>query len=241
MGAIGIGIICLHNLLPLFVGAARASPAWQLVYFGFGNSLGPLVILYTVIPWIGVMAAGYAFGAVAEAAPARRRAICLALGVGAIAAFVALRWWDRYGDPRPWHAAPATIPALLRFLNTTKYPASLSFLLMTLGPLVLLVPLAERGPRVLEVFGRVPLFYYLLHIPLIHLAALAVSLFREGRVDPWLFENHPMRMEPAPAAYIWSLPLLYAVTAAVVAALYPLCRSFGERKRARPSGWTSLL
>jgi hypothetical protein len=122
---------------------------------------------------------------------------------------------------------PDAPPFLIRLLHQRKYPASQVFLLMTLGPTIALLPLAEwaRGPigRVLAVFGRVPLFYYLLHIPAIHAAALVVSVAREGRVNPWLFANHPMLPLPVPPGYMWSLPLLYTVFAVVVSLLYVPC------------------
>src|SRR5207253_2264525 len=105
--------------------------------------------------------------------------------------------------PQPPAAAPRPqMPKPLAFLNTAKYPASLSFLLMTLGPMFVLLALVDTATgtiaRILETFGRVPFFYYLLHIPLIHLAACIVSLIREGAVNPWLFANHPMMNPPAP-------------------------------------------
>jgi hypothetical protein len=169
--------------------------------------------------------------------PPRRDRICLALGSGALALFLLLRGFDLYGDPRPWHA-PSPMPAALRFLATNKYPASLLFLLMTLGPLLLLLPIAARAQgrvaRAFETFGRVPLFYYLLHIPLIHAVAMLVSLLREGRVNPWLFANHPMMSPPPPDGYMWSLPLLYLVFALVVTALYFPARWYAQVKSRHP-------
>jgi uncharacterized membrane protein len=198
------------------------------------------------VPWIGVMAAGYWFGTVIGREPAERRRLCLALGVAAVAAFVALRAIDGYGDPRHWHnTSAAAPPALFRFLNTNKYPASLLFLLMTLGPTVAFLAVAERVTgtvgRVLSVFGRVPLFYYLLHIPLIHALALIVSEIREGRVNPWLFGNHPMMPPPVPPGYMWSLPLLYAVFAVAIAILYVPCRWYADLKSRRSSPWLQYL
>src|SRR5207237_310532 len=131
----------------------------------------------------------YAFGAVMRLPAERRRAICLRLGIGLTAAFVVLRALDVYGDTRPWRAAK--MPHALAFLATNKYPASLLFLLMTLGPILVALGVSERArgrvAGVFATFGRVPLFYYLLHIPVIHTAACVVSLVREGRVDLWLF------------------------------------------------------
>ncbi|MDQ2942688.1 MAG: hypothetical protein M3R21_03345, partial [Candidatus Dormibacteraeota bacterium] len=103
------------------------------------------MVLYSIVPWIGVVAAGYAFGAVMTLEPSRRNRICVALGASAIVLFLVLRTIDVYGDPRHWHVTgPTQMPDLMRFIYTTKYPASLQFLLMTLGPTILLLPLAER-------------------------------------------------------------------------------------------------
>lgn len=152
------------------------------------------------------------------------------------AAFIVLRATRIYGDPRPWNGAWG-----LGFLNATKYPASLQFLLMTLGPTIALLPLAERARgKIVEwltVFGRVPFFYYLLHIPAIHAVAIVVSLAREGHVNPWLFENHPMMNPPPPPGYTWSLALLYAVFATVVGLLYFPCRWFADLKAQRRGRW----
>ena len=137
---------------------------------------------------------------------------------------------------------PPPMPAPLAFLNTTKYPASLLFLLMTLGPTIALIPLLEarwtslatgmRGAvvRWLTVFGRVPFFFYLLHVGLIHALALVVSKIRLGMVSPWLFANHPMGNPPPPEGYTWSLPLLYFVWGLVILILYFPCRWFGGVK-----------
>ena len=240
IGAFGIAVIALHNLVP---GGGGGDHGWllQVIYFGGPIQLGAngptLMVLYSIVPWIGVVAAGYAFGAVMELEPQRRDRICVALGASAIALFLLLRWFDIYGDPRPWQK-PSPMPAVLRFLATNKYPASLLFLLMTLGPLLLLLPLFERAhgrvAHVFETFGRVPLFYYLLHIPLIHFAALLVSLAREGRINPWLFANHPAMSPDVPDGYRWSLPLLYLVFALVVTALYFPARWYAQLKKRHP-------
>ena len=251
-----VALIAGHNVLdrlgPPTVAAIRSGSLgwlWKILYFGGSVKLGasgpPLVVLFSIVPWIGVMAAGYAFGPVMYMTPERRRRICLAVGLGAIGAFLVLRGVDLYGDPRPWHLAPPNFPRLLAFLATNKYPASLLFLLMTLGPTIALLPLAERARSraagVLATFGRVPFFYYLLHIPLIHLLACLVSLLREGRVNSWLFTNHPMMNPEAPPGYTWSLALLYAVFLVAVVILYFPCRWFAELKARTRSAWLSYL
>ena len=251
-GAVGVAIIALHNLTSVFQGPlvrhfGENGPNWflSLLYFGgavqIGGSGPPLLILYVIVPWIAVMMAGYAFGLVMEMPEDRRRAFCLRLGVALTVLFIVLRALDFYGDPRPW----SNNHTFLGFLNTTKYPASLLFLLMTLGPMFILLTFAEkmRGKisSVIETFGRVPMFYYLLHIPLIHLAACMVSLIREGHIDPWLFANHPLNPGPAPAGYMWSLGLLYLVFAVCVTALYFPCRWYARARAERRSKWLSYL
>jgi uncharacterized membrane protein len=241
VGAIGVAIIGLHNLADYVSGGpAGGSPSalMQVLYFGGSIPAGTeegvhLIVLYSLIPWIGVMAAGYAFGAVMTLDPARRRAACLRIGIGATLLFLALRAADGYGDPRHWMPPRGPMPAAFRFLATTKYPASLLFLLMTLGPTIALVPLLEnargRVASTLALFGRVPLFFYLVHIPLIHLLAVAVSVLTTGTFAPWLFANHPMT-GPAPDDYVWSLGRLYLVWAIAVAILYVLCRWYAGVK-----------
>jgi hypothetical protein len=132
----------------------------------------------------------------------------------------------------------------IEFLDTTKYPASLAFLLMTLGPTLLLLPALERWQGrtadALAMFGRVPMAFYLLHIPLVHLLAVLVALVRTPDAVGWLFANHPMAPPAVPAGYRWSLWLLYIVAAVAVALLWLPCRALAQR-RARGAGWFRLL
>jgi uncharacterized membrane protein len=257
IGAFGVAVIVLHNLMdfvsPATLNALQQSSLswlWQILYFGGPIQLGQngptLMVLYSIVPWIGVMAAGYAFGAVMTLEGGQRDRICVALGALAIVLFLVLRGIDVYGDPRHWHlTAPTPMPGVFRFINTSKYPASLQFLLMTLGPTILLLPLAEKARgkigEIFATFGRVPMFYYLLHIPTIHLAAVILSLMREGRVDPWLFANHPMMNPPPPEGYTWRLALLYAVFFVVVAVLYVPCRWYARRKATNPAPWMRYI
>jgi uncharacterized membrane protein len=245
VGAVGVSVILLHNLIPWI---ETENPLLKILYYGGAIELGgsSLVILYTLIPWVGVMAAGYAFGALFTLDAARRRRILLTLGGVAVALFVLLRATGVYGDPNGLNAeATGAWPNLRSFLNTSKYPASLQFLLMTLGPALLALPFLEqtRGPiaRVLETFGRVPMFYYLLHIPLIHLLAVVVSLVRTGSVTPWLFGNHPMWPPEPPPGYRWSLTLLYAITVVAVVILYFACRWYAQRKATNPRPWMKYI
>ena len=263
VGALGVLMIAGHNVLDgsfwAIVSSLDQRPfagLWKILYFSFfagpvtlGSGGPPLMVLYSLVPWIGVMAAGYGFGAIVVMAPERRRRLCLGIGLGAVAAFAVLRWFNLYGDPRPWGVPPEegrpAMPPLLDFLNTSKYTASLLFLMMTLGPTIALVPLVDRARgavvRWLTVFGRVPFFYYLLHIPLIHVLAIGVSLLATGSVSPWLFENHPMGNPPPPEGYTWSLGTLYLVWAVALVLLYPACRWFADVKSRRPDWWLGYL
>jgi len=252
VGGFGVAVIFLHNLLDFMpqstgeqLSQSALAPLWQILYFGGPIQIGDgptLAVLYSIVPWIGVMAAGYAFGAVMTMEQHRRDRICVAIGIAAIALFFVLRTVDVYGDPRHWHQTIQTpMPTFFRYINTSKYPASLQFLLMTLGPTILVMPLLDRARgkigEIVALYGRVPMFYYLLHIPAIHLAAVIVSFIRGGKAEPWLFTNHPMMSPPPPAGYTWSLGLLYLVFAIVVGALYFPCRWYWEKKSTDRQGW----
>lgn len=237
--AVGLLVVFGHNLLDFAPGLVGDGPLAKLLYVG--PMMGPIQfgalafnVLYSIVPWIGVMALGYAFGQALELPAQRRDALCRRLGIAAIALFLLLRAGNLYGDPRPWQAG-GEMPAALSFLNATKYPASLSFLLMTLGPALLLLPTVERArgriADALVLFGREPLFFYLLHIPLVHALALGVSLLRTGAVDPWLFANHPMGNPPAPDGYAWPLWLLYLIWAIALAILYAATCAYARRKQ----------
>ncbi|HTG54605.1 MAG TPA: heparan-alpha-glucosaminide N-acetyltransferase domain-containing protein [Gemmatimonadaceae bacterium] len=254
IGIIGVLIIVSHNALDYYQGDPSTWPAawfWQILYWGGPVKFGDghlLAVLYSIIPWVGVMAAGFWFGEVMTWEPARRRTFCLRLGFGAIALFLVLRLIDGYGDPNHWKVAQEwnkTTPTFLRFLATNKYPASLVFLLMTLGPMFVAIPLLEHArSRVaswLATIGRVPLFFYLLHIPLIHLSAVIVSYIRTPDLTPWLFLNHPMEAGKAPDGFMWPLWLLYLDTAIVVTILYFPCRWFAHLKDTRRDVWLSFL
>ena len=186
----GVAMIVLHNLLdgihvqgwqgpgsPVPSAAARL---WMILhqgneFFPLFTWPGPVVLLiYPLVPWIGVMAAGYAFGRVYDLEPDRRRRVLAIAGTALIAAFIGIRALNIYGDPAPWRMQPSALFTLLSFVNTTKYPPSLLFLLMTLGPMMLALAWLEPrrldnpGARALITFGRVPLFFYLLQWPIAH-------------------------------------------------------------------------
>ena len=157
-----------------------------------------------------------------------------------------IRGLNGYGDPAPWTQHQTAAITALSFLNTTKYPPSLLFLLMTLGPALLLLWAFDHGtPRTVRpalVLGRVPLFYYLLHFLLIHLLAVATCYLRYGSAH-WMFESPDVAHYPfsAPPGWGYPLPIVYCVWAIVVAAAYPLCESFAALKQRRTDKWLGYL
>jgi uncharacterized membrane protein len=245
VAAIGIGMIAGHNLLdgvsPESLG--RWAPLWILLHAQAPIPLRGdqvLFVIYPLVPWIGVMAAGYAFGSLLLRPADERRRLLLRLGCGLTLGFLVLRAANVYGDPAPWSPQASAGRTVLSFLNTTKYPPSLLFLLMTLGPAIALLPLLERlrGPlaRAVRVYGRVPLFFYVLHLALIH--ALAIGVAALAGFDPRRFRHVWMFLPPD---WGYGLPVVYLVWAAVVLALYPACRWFAGVKARRREAWLSYL
>ncbi len=251
---VSLAMIALHNLLDGVQAARFGAFAWvwqilhqQGLWLPFGG--GPAVIVaYPLVPWIGVMAAGFCFGRVYRLPPERRRTLLLRLGLALTVAFVAIRALNGYGDPRPWAVQERPLYTVLSFLNTTKYPASLAFLLMTLGPAIAFlgwidgVRRSDRDP--LLVFGRVPLLYFVLHIPLIHLLAVGLTALRYGTGAPFLWIAPPTLGTPRevfPPDYGWDLWVVYALWALALVSLYPVCRWFAEVKRRRAAWWLSYL
>jgi uncharacterized membrane protein len=181
--------------------------------------------LYPVLPWIGVMLVGFALGPVYRLEPRRRQWILLGLGLLLGATFFVLRWWNWYGEPVSWRGHAETWRTVASFLNTTKYPPSLQFLLMTLGPALLLSAAFEfrTGPvgRFLAVFGRVPLFFYLLHLPMLNAGARLVANWPDVTV---LWASRP-RMPR------WELPGVYLAWAVAIFVFFLPSLGFGWLKR----------
>ena len=246
VAAFGLALILVQSVFTPIGSAFPGSlqPIWEFIYpvgaeVRLGRNGPTVAVLYTIVPWIGVMAAGYAFGAVMTREPADRRRLCLRIGLVATALFLLMAGLQVFLRPAPEDAPPA----LIRLLNQTKYPASQLFLLMTLGPTIVVIALAERArgwvADVLATFGRVPMFYYLLHIPLIHATALMVWMMRDGTAHAERFATAPY--VSIPPGDRWSLALLYLVFVLVVAALYPLCRWYGRVKATSPAGWMRYI
>ena len=244
--AIGILMICAHNL---FDSVRATNPFWVMLHqpgFVLNTPAHVVFAAYPLVPWIGVTAVGYGLGQIYAWSPVRRRAFLLRLGIALTLAFVTLRALDTYGDPSRWTRAHSPVLTVLSFLNTTKYPPSLLFLLMTLGPALLFLRAVDgAAPRVLRpaiIFGRVPLFYYVVHFPLIHSLALATCVARYGS-GHWMFESPDLGHYPftAPPGWGYSLPIVYLVWAMIVCAMYPLCRWYAALKARRSDPWLSYL
>jgi len=244
--AFGVVMIATHNLLD---SVDSSNPLWSILHspnFIVNNPGRVVFVIYVLIPWVGVTAAGYGLGQIYGLSSARRKAFLLPLGIGVTAAFLVLRSINVYGNPFPWSTQTSAGFTVLSFLNTTKYPPSLLYLLMTLGPaLLFLWAVDATTPRWLRpalTIGKVPMFYYLLHIPLIHLIAVAVCYARYGQVH-WMFESPTLRDFPitAPPGWGYSLPIVYLIWLAVVLTLYPLCRWFAGLKRRRNDAWLSYF
>jgi uncharacterized membrane protein len=240
VGWIGVAIVVLQQAFG-FAGAAMPASVrsfWEFIYTTGAEAPLGISVLYVIVPWIGVMAAGYGFGLLLERPREQRDRILVRLGLALTAFFLivgtitALR---ATGDNRP--------PFIFRLLNQHKYPASQLFLCMTLGPAIALMPLAERArgavARAAIIIGRVPLFYYLAHIPLIHLSALAVNAIVNGGPHQDWYGSAPFTQVPPESR--WSLGLLYLVFAIDVAVLYAACQWYARRKAESPAPWMRYI
>jgi uncharacterized membrane protein len=204
--------------------------------------VGPILIrvTYPLLPWIGVMLLGFGTASVFEAPPARRRMLLLGSGAAAAVAFVVIRASGVYGDPNPWQWHPSPTRTAIDFFNTTKYPPSLLFLLMTLGPAAILCVLAERVPAwlgaPLVTFGRAPFAFYVAHLYLLHAGAIVL-----GVVQGFAAHQFLTVFQFFPRGYGLGLPGVYLVWMLVVVALYPLCAWVAAVKERRRDWWLSYL
>lgn len=246
VAGIAIALLALHNLLdPLQAANMGAfAPFWHLLHEP-GMVLAPgkyfYVIGYPLLPWLGVMALGYAFGVVLKRDAVARRRWMLRAGAGAIAAFLVLRAVNWYGDPAPWKMQASAAKTIMSFLNVTKYPPSLLFVLVTLGISMCLMSGFERLEmakrwawlrEVLSVYGRVPFFYYLLHIFVAHALVVAVSA-ATGNNWRWWFMEPPqggVLTGPGPG-FGFGLPVIWGIWMVVVVACYPACKWYAELKQ----------
>jgi len=250
--AVAIVLVAGHNLLDAVhvPGGGLSAFLWAVLHEPARFDLGRIVVRvhYPLLPWIGIMALGYGCGPwyrLSVLPETRRRRLLLA-GSLATGLFVLLRAGNLYGDPAPWSPQPSALFSFLSFLNVTKYPPSLLYTLMTLGPALVGLALAERAggrlARALVTFGRVPLFFYMAHILLIHVLATIAAVATGYRAADMVLSGN-VNDAPALAGYGFGLPTVYLVWLAVVLALYPGCRWFAAYKKSHQAArwWLSYL
>lgn len=249
VGFAGVAILFLHNLLDRFEGPEPNGIVWSLLHRRAWLPLGEdrfVLAAYPLVPWFGVMAAGYAFGSVFAWDPRRRRRAIAWLGGAAVALFVALRASDVYGDPNPWRSQSTFAFTVLDFLDTQKYPPSLAYAAMTLGPMLLALAWLDgrrlgEAAKPLLVFGRVPLFFYVLQWPAAHLLS---RLFQriDGQPVGWESSFDYVFFTGLPEGLGFSLSTVYLAWAILLVALYPICAWYaGFKRRHRDRAWTSYL
>ena len=245
--AIGIILVAGHNLLDNVHVEGNSLPAFgwgllheQKLFFWHGEIV---VTGYPIIPWIGTIALGYGLGSlyVSSFDAAKRKKILLQLGVGAIVIFILLRFSNLYGDSSQWSKQHSPLFTLLSFINTSKYPPSLLYLLMTIGPALIFLALTENAKssvsKIISVYGRVPMFYYLIHIYLIHLLAMITSqMFTAESWNRWIL-HEPLWFIKTFRGYGYPLIIVYLVWIIVVVGLFPLCKRYDAYKQAHKEKW----
>jgi uncharacterized membrane protein len=250
LAVLSVVVIALHNLADSVTASqfGHASWIWNILHQPGIFQVSGIVVLsaYPLVPWIFVMAAGFCFGPVVALDPVQRRVWMIRIGLALSVAFLIIRGFNVYGDPVPW-SVQAPGMTVLAFLKCTKYPPSLDFLLMTLGPALLLLGWLERfaltKTNPLVVFGRVPLFYFVVHLFLIHALTIPFALLRYGRAD-FLFNPLPSLGGPTklfPPHYGYPLWVVYAVWLAVVSIMYPICQWFARLKERKGTWWLSYV
>lgn len=244
--AIGMMLVFGHNLLdPITV---QGSDTQDIIWYTLHQPnavfiVGSLVnFLYPVLPWIGLMALGYVFGTLYKNnfPASRRRRWLLGVGLAATLLFLLLRAFHLYGEPRQWDMRTSPVFTLLSFLNTTKYPPSLHFLLMTMGPALIFLSLVERYqnqlPKPVTVFGRVPFFFYILHLYLIHALAMLLLLFQGRNPGEYILSAGALRSGNL-NDFGLSLGAVYVVWVVVIVLLYPVCRWYQRYRETNSSQW----
>jgi uncharacterized membrane protein len=245
--AVGMALVFGHNLLDSI--HVQGMSAWDFIWYALHqpksisiDSTHMINFVYPVLPWIGLMALGYVFGAFykKDFPVEQRKRWLLTIGICATLLFIALRGFNLYGEPHPWQTQDSPVFSLMSFLNTTKYPPSLHFLLMAMGPALIFLSFVEtaahRRARPVIVFGRVPFFFYIVHLYIIHALAMLMLLYKgrdwseyilsARRIASGSLSNFGLRLET-----------VYLVWILVIVLLYPLCRRYQHFKDGNPSKW----
>lgn len=254
--AIGALIVLGHNLLDYpeaehFKNGVPLGFWWDLLHSG-RFSIYPfapgrnIVIVYPFLPWIGIMMLGYCTGRLFEAPvnPAWRRKMLLTIGFGLIVLFIVLRWINGYGDPNPWRDYPSALSDFFSFMNVTKYPPSIMYTSITLGPSLIVLALLEgvqnRVTDFVKIYGRVPFFYYVLHFFLIHALTVFAFYFVDGRGSNEIADPNSFFLF-RPINFGYGLWVVYAVWISVVLILYPFCKRYNHYKSTHRKWWLSYL
>ena len=245
----GLITVAFHNLLDTtnFENGEIQTLLWDLFHHeglvGISNHFS-IFIVYPLMPWIGVMSLGYCFGKFykQDFSPERRKILLLYMGSACILLFVFLRLFTNYGESEQWRQSPSIFFSLMSFINTTKYPPSLLYLLMTIGPSFIFLSITETLTHKIAnffiVFGRVPFFFYLLHLYLLHLAAFIATLFSYT----WNETTQSLTtMSEFPAGYGFSLMIVYPIWIATILILYPICRWYNNYKSTHKNWWLSYV
>jgi uncharacterized membrane protein len=245
--AFGIVTVAGHNLLDNIHVAGNNLPAfgWAILHEqNFFTWQGKNILVgYPLLPWIGVMPLGYCLGVLYTKGfdAAKRKKTLLLIGTGAIALFILIRLLNVYGDPSPWSQQPSAWYSVLSFIKVTKYPPSLLYILMTLGPALLFLAVTEnastRISKIITVYGRVPMLYYILHIFLVHLLTLlAAGWFTNFGFKVWLLKQ-PLWFTTDLKGYGFSLGIVYLVWVFIVVSLYPICKWYDQYKTTHKDKW----
>ena len=245
--AIGLILVFGHNLLDPIT--AQGSSAGDLIWYAlhqpkavFIDSAHVINFVYPVLPWIGLMALGYVFGAFYEAdfPVEQRRRWLLTIGICATLLFIALRAFNVYGEPREWHTQDSLVFSVISFLNTTKYPPSLHFLLMTMGPALIFLSMsqsvANRLAKPVIVFGRVPFFFYIVHLFVIHVLAMLMLVYQGRDWSEYILSARGIASGTL-SNFGLRLEAVYVVWILVVLLLCPLCRRYQKYRENNPSKW----
>jgi len=242
-----LALIFFHNTLDNvhFGTPDHPSLVWSFLHDAFGFfTAGPFnfFLAYSLVPWVAVMGLGYCLGHLYtnDFSDEKRRKLLLQWGITAVLLFIVLRFSNMYGDRMPWQEYGG-IKTILSFLNVWKYPPSLLFLLMTLGPAMIFLGLTENVKNklssIIMTYGRVPLFYYLLHIYLLHFIALLAAEFSGFDWSYMIFRDNWITMQPSLRGYGFSLPVVYLIWISAVALLYPLCKWYDRYKQNHKEKW----
>jgi uncharacterized membrane protein len=244
--AVGVCLLFGRNWLDGLLSDFGGGATWLSIFLSTGGTWKPvpgvrLIVVYALLPWLGLMTLGYGLGPLWLLEAGKRRRWLAVIGAAAMLLFLVLRVTNWYGGPRAWSPQSTYLLSLLSFLNVQKYPPSPPYVLMTLGPAILALAWFDgvRGMAAqwLATFGRVPLFYYLIHIPMLHLMAVAYAHGRQTVAGLIIF----VAAGRLPVGWVKGLPVVYFFWIGVVVGLYPACRWFAGMKRRHRIAWLSYL